>query len=174
MLRAIYLSVFVIIFILTLFSNRAVLALMLAMGALFFQYLEMSRGKKLAKVLTPIALVLLVVGGVTLILYKQRVGWGSFATHIDDFAAALKCWMKYPILGCGYDNEIPIKELMSEFRAHNQGLSNSAAVVLADGLFSWKQKIGILGSGDVSVLGCGDLSYSSVYFLSSGFRVRHN
>ena len=130
----------VIIFILTLFSNRAVLALMLAMGALFFQYLEMSRGKKLAKVLTPIALVLLVVGGVTLILYKQRVGWGSFATHIDDFAAALKCWMKYPILGCGYDNEIPIKELMSEFRAHNQGLSNSAAVVLAEGgivLFSY-------------------------------------
>lgn len=123
----------VLIFLLTLISNRAILALLLAMGALFFLYLELARGKGFARVLTPAILILSAAGAAGLIYYKSKVGWGSFATHIDDFAASFKCWVKYPILGCGYDNEMPIKELMSDFRAHNQGLSNSAAVVLAEG-----------------------------------------
>lgn len=121
------------VLLLTLFSNRAVLALLLCMGAVFFKYLEVSEGKKYAKLLTPLLILTGMVAATALILYKRKVGFGSFATHIDDFAASLKCWTHYPILGCGFNTDAPIKEFMSEFRKHNQGLSNSAAVVLAEG-----------------------------------------
>lgn len=123
----------VVTFLIAVLSNRAVLAMMISLVALFFFFIEMIKGRKVARILIPLMFIATACGVIVLFLYKRSTGWGSFATHIDDFAAALKCWVHYPILGCGYDREWPIRQYMSEFRADNQGLSNSAAVVLAEG-----------------------------------------
>ena len=70
--------------------------------------------------MTIIALVMGLSGVAALVLYKKNTGWGSFATHIDDFAAALKCWIHNPVLGCGFNTEAPIREYMSEFNSQRQ------------------------------------------------------
>lgn len=127
-------------FFIAVLSNRAVLTMMICLAAILFLFIEMIKGKKYAKFLISL-MILATLGGIILLyFYKKRTGWGSLATHIDDFAAALKCWIHYPILGCGFDSELPIRQYMSEFRSNNLGLSNSAAVVLAEGgivLFSY-------------------------------------
>ena len=123
----------VVIFLAALLSCRATLAIMLALLALFFLFAEMIKDKRYAKVVIPLLVALTAIGVMGLFFYKKKTGWGSFATHIDDFVAAIKCWLQNPILGCGYDSETPIQQFMSEFRSHNLGLSNSAAVVLAEG-----------------------------------------
>lgn len=126
-------AVIVFIFLIALISCRAILAIMLAILALVFLFFEYIWNRKFAKVLIPCICIIALLGIIGLTIYKMHTGWGSFATHIDDFVAALKCWLENPILGCGYDCEMPIQEYMSDFRADNLGLSNSAAVVLAEG-----------------------------------------
>ncbi len=121
------------IFGLALFSCKATLAIMLSLLALFLVVVELIKDKKYSKIIIPATIALTIVGVLILFFHKMKTGWGSFATHIDDFIAALKCWTHYPILGCGYDCEVPIQEFMSDFRKDNLGLSNSAAVVLAEG-----------------------------------------
>ena len=120
-------------FVIALISCRAILAIMLALLAFLFLAVELIWNKKYARIVIPVSGVLVGLGVVALFIYKMKTGWGSLATHIDDFAAALKCWTHYPIWGCGFDREAPIQEYMSDFRADNLGLSNSAAVVLAEG-----------------------------------------
>ncbi len=123
----------IIMFLIAIASNRATLAMMISLVALFFKFLEIIRDKKYAKLLISLSFAAVVIGVVVLFFYKKNTGWGSFSVHLDDFAAAIKCWLHYPIFGCGYNAEAPIREYMSEFRLNNQGLSNSAAVVLAEG-----------------------------------------
>ena len=123
----------VLAFGVALFSCKATLAIMLSLLAFFFVVVELIKGKKYSKIIVPAMIALTIVGVLILFFHKMKTGWGSFATHIDDFIAALKCWTHYPILGCGYDCEGPIQKFMSDFRKDNLGLSNSAAVVLAEG-----------------------------------------
>ncbi len=123
----------VMILVAALISCRAILALLICMGAFLLLFLEWIHAKKCAKLVIPLVLIATALGGVLLVIYKMHVGWGSFATHIDDFVASFKCWLEYPILGCGYDYPYPIFNYISDFRAENLGLSNSAGVVLAEG-----------------------------------------
>lgn len=123
----------VVSFLIALISCRAILAIMLALLALVFLFAELIWHKKFAKILIPVMAILGCIAVAGLFIYKMKTGWGSLATHIDDFKAALQCWLHYPIWGCGYDREMPIQEFMSDFRSNNLGLSNSAAVVLAEG-----------------------------------------
>lgn len=125
--------VIVISFLIALLSCRATLALMIAIVALAFVFVELVKDKKIAKILIPLMAIVAIACFAFLFVYKMKTHMGSLATHIDDFAAALKCWTHYPILGCGFDFEIPIQQYMSDFRSDNLGLSNSAAVVLAEG-----------------------------------------
>lgn len=121
------------LFLITIGSNRATLTMMIALVALFFKFLESIEGKKYTKLFTAISFMIAAVGVIALFFYKKNTGGRGFLTHIDDFVAAIKCWVNYPILGCGYNTEQPIQAYMSDFRSHNLGLSNSAAVVLAEG-----------------------------------------
>ena len=123
----------VVTFLLAIVSNRATLAMMISLVALFFRFIEIIEDKRHAKLFIGTSLLVAVAGATVLVILKWNAGWEGFATHVDDFAAALKCWVHYPLLGCGYNTEAPIIEYMSEFRSSNQGLSNSAAVVLAEG-----------------------------------------
>ena len=123
----------VVIFCIALISCRAILGIMVAMLAFVLCFMEALRERKNGKWLSALIILCMIAGCILLIIYKSRVGWGSFATHIDDFIASFKCWLEYPIIGCGFDYPLPIFEYMSDFRADNIGLSNSAAVVLAEG-----------------------------------------
>ena len=121
------------IFLITIVSNRATLAMIISLIAVLFVLLTIVKGRKHANIYIGAALVFAAAGAIVLVIKKWNAGWEGFATHIDDFAASIKCWLHYPILGCGYNTEAPIQQYMSDFRASNQGLSNSAAVVLAEG-----------------------------------------
>lgn len=121
------------LFLLAIVSNRATLAMMISLVALFFKFLELMEGRKHAKLYIGLSFAAAAAGVAVLFFLKRNTGFAGFATHIDDFVASFKCWLHYPILGCGYNTEAPIQQYMSDFRASNQGLSNSAAVVLAEG-----------------------------------------
>lgn len=123
----------VAIFVITLISCRAILALVISLGGILFLFTELFRKKKGAKVLIPTFWICAFLGAVALIIYKSKVGWGSFSVHVDDFVACFKCWKEYPIFGCGYDYSYPIYNYVSSFRLDNLGMSNSAGVVLAEG-----------------------------------------
>lgn len=123
----------VAIFILALLSCRAILPIMVAMLAFFFLIYEKIREKKNARIIMFISVCVMLVAAVALVAYKSRVGMGSLATHVDDYVASIKCWLHFPIFGCGFDFPNPIYAYFSDFRADNLGLSNSAGVVLAEG-----------------------------------------
>ncbi|MCR5499166.1 MAG: hypothetical protein K6F31_02085 [Acetatifactor sp.] len=120
-------------FLLALISCRATLAMMIAIVAIAIVFADLIKEKKLAKIVIPFISIIAIIGVVCLFAYKMKTHMGSLATHIDDYVASFKCWLENPILGCGYDSEIPIQLHMSDFRSHNLGLSNSAGVVLAEG-----------------------------------------
>lgn len=123
----------VLSFTIALISCGAILALMIAILGFFFAFAELIKDKKGARALIVVMSLMAILGMTGLFIYKYKTGWGSFATHIDDFVASFKCWLDYPILGCGFYNEWTIQEYMSDFRLDNLGLSNSGAVVLAEG-----------------------------------------
>lgn len=75
---------------------------------------------------------------ILLIINKRNGAMGSYSTRVDDFVAPMKQWVNNPFWGCGYENEEPIRQYMSEFRKNNLGVSNSIAVSLAEsGIFMW-------------------------------------
>lgn len=124
----------VFVFLVTLGTSQATVAILVAIAGMFFKFMEMIEGRKYAKLLAVIVIVGAIAAGTGALAFKlSSVSGGSIKTHLDDFAAALKCWTHYPILGCGYNFEDPIVEFMSDFRKDNLGLSNSGAVVLAEG-----------------------------------------
>ncbi|MBP5282179.1 MAG: hypothetical protein J6Z22_06735, partial [Lachnospiraceae bacterium] len=120
-------------FVVSLISCQAILAILIAMGAFFLMFIDSIRKRKGAKIFIPAMFLLMLLAAVGLCIYKAKTGWGSFATHIDDFVACFKCWKEYPIVGCGYDYSYPIFNYISDYRAGNLRLSNSAGVVLAEG-----------------------------------------
>lgn len=122
------------IFVLGLISCRAVLALMISLMGVGLKFLEIIEKKKISKIFIVFVCVVLAVGIVVLFWYKRKNNNASLNTHIDDFAASIKCWLNNDILfGVGFDIEAPIREYMSAFRLDNLGLSNSIAVVIAEG-----------------------------------------
>ena len=73
-------------------------------------------------------------GCVGLFVFKYIRNPESFSAHFQDYIYAVKAFLTKPLLGCGYENEEYIKSFMSEYRrSTNPGLSNSVAVVLAEG-----------------------------------------
>lgn len=116
-----------------LISSRAILGIMVTLLAFFISFLELIRGKKYAKLVTVASILCIVAGFIFLLWYKRNTHFGSFRTHLDDFAATFKCWKDYIFLGCGYGVREPIEAYMSEFRLSNKGLSNSIGMVLAQG-----------------------------------------
>lgn len=94
-----------------------------------------SRGRVLT--LVPV-LVVLAAGIAWLFAVKlgSTVGgdMGSTAVHLQDYVLGLRAFLRHPLLGGGYDQGDVLRALMSERRlSHNTGLSNSVAVVLAEG-----------------------------------------
>jgi hypothetical protein len=124
----------IVVFAAGLISCRAILALMIALIAVGFKLLELIAGKWYAKYVVITGFVVIAAGISFLMIFKLNNESNSLATHIDDVAAPVKCWLNNNIFwGTGYNREGPIQKYMSSFRENNLGLSNSIAVVLAEG-----------------------------------------
>jgi O-antigen ligase len=68
-----------------------------------------------------------------IVLMNMRSNTSSLDIRIDDYKAAIQSFKNDVIFGNGYGNEEEIKKYMSDFREYNDGLSNSIAVILAQG-----------------------------------------
>ncbi len=78
------------------------------------------------------ALVLAIVA--VLFAVKKKNDYSSLSAHLEDYVLCFKAFLKSPLIGNAFGDEFPILELMSEERfEHNPGLSNSIAVILAQG-----------------------------------------
>ena len=97
---------------------------------LAFNYKKIFKSKKIV-IINIIALVITIVGAI--ILFNARSNSSSLNIRLDDYNAAIKAFKDNVFLGKGYNNEEAIKEYMSDFRKYNDGLSNSIAVLMAEG-----------------------------------------
>lgn len=114
-------------------STQSTLGMLLATGAVGVKLVEGIRPKKRWIMAFP-ALIVVALFAFLLLRQKSDVGGGSTAAHIEHYIAAVKTFLEHPLLGCGYLREEPILLHLSKgLQARSKGLSNSVAVVLAEG-----------------------------------------
>lgn len=114
-------------------TSQSTLGMLLAVGALGIKLIEGMNPKKGWIMIFP---ALIVASFFIFLLLRQKsdLGGNSTAEHIEHYIAAFKTFLDHPLLGCGYLREEPILLHFSEsLLARNKGLSNSIAVVLAEG-----------------------------------------
>ena len=114
-------------------STQSTLGMLLATGAVGVKLVEGIRPKRRWIMAFP-ALIVVALFAFLLLRQKSDVGGGSTAAHIEHYIAAFKTFLEHPLLGCGYLREEPILLHLSKgLQARSKGLSNSVAVVLAEG-----------------------------------------
>ena len=122
-----------VIYTIVILTSQATLGILLAGLAWTLKSIEVY-GRKIKKQAWVLIGCLVIAGGLFLVLAKYRNTSESFVAHIEDYIFALKAFLNKPLLGCGYGNEEYIRTFMSQYRLEtNRGLSNSVAVVLAEG-----------------------------------------
>lgn len=116
-----------------LISSQSTLGIILLIFSWGLKGMDHYKGK--IKIRTLLVLCVVAFGGcVGLFAFKYIRNPESFSAHFQDYIYAVKAFLTKPLLGCGYENEEYIKSFMSENRrSTNPGLSNSVAVVLAEG-----------------------------------------
>lgn len=97
---------------------------------LVFNYKQIIKSKKKI-IINVIALIIAICGVV--ILLNARSNSSSLDIRFDDYKASMRAFKDNVFLGNGYNNEEAIKKYMSDFRRYNDGLSNSIAVLMAEG-----------------------------------------
>lgn len=80
-------------------------------------------------------IVVLLVGGITLYLYNNKVDTSSYSARLDDYYAIFLSWKDSLFIGNGYRDSSYIQEYMSNFRIRNTGLSNSLVVLSQCGIY---------------------------------------
>lgn len=131
----------IIILLITLITTNTLTAyLFLAFFILLVFVTKSKRPKGFSKQFYIIAPILLIVAIICLYIYFQvkvssAVGNDSIFQRIDDYIASFKVFIKNPIFGIGYGNEIDIINNMDAYRLeHNiTGLANSISVFIAQG-----------------------------------------
>lgn len=81
----------------------------------------------------PFLMIIAILLGV--IIFNQKMSVNSGFLRLDDFLAGFKAWLVHPIFGSGIENAQLIFENMSLSRitASQLGISNSIAIILAEG-----------------------------------------
>ncbi len=110
--------------------SQSTLGMLLAAGAVGVKLIEGAAPKKRWLMVFP-ALVLVAAAVFVLLRQKAVIDTGSTATHIRHYVAAAKTFLEHPLIGCGYSREEPI--ILHLPPNTSWGLSNSVAVVLAEG-----------------------------------------
>lgn len=89
------------------------------------------KNKKTQILIAMIAVIVILIGTLSLLSFKQDTA--SYTVRFDDYIAGIKCWIKSPIYGNGYENLDLLRTFMSVNRSWNQGFSNTIFSVLAYG-----------------------------------------
>lgn len=122
-----------IVYSVALISSQSTLGIILLIFSWGLKGLDRYKGKIKIRTLLVFCAVAF-CGCVGLFVFKYIRNPESFSAHFQDYIYAIKAFLTKPLLGCGYENEEYIKSFMSEYRrSTNPGLSNSVAVVLAEG-----------------------------------------
>lgn len=123
-----------VVLILAVFTSQSTLGMLLAAGAVGLKLVEGAGPKRRKAMLAP---ALLIVAAAVLVLLRQKSdadSGHSTAAHIQHYLAAFRTFLEHPLLGCGYLREESIlQHLPGDFLSRSHGLSNSVAVVLAEG-----------------------------------------
>ena len=117
--------------------SQGTLGMMLMVAGIGLKILQICPNKWRKRIVVP---GIVCVGILFYILIRQKVNitgnssLSSLAIHIDDYKVSLKAFLRKPLFGWGYNEEAYIRQFMSEQRLiSNSGLSNSVAVILAEG-----------------------------------------
>ncbi len=110
--------------------SQSTLGMLLAAGAVGIKLIEGVKPKRRWLMVFP-ALILIAAAVFLLLRQKSDVDTSSTATHIRHYVIAFKTFLEHPLIGCGYFREDLI--LLHDATKTNKGLSNSIAVVLAEG-----------------------------------------
>ena len=121
------------VLVLAVFTSQATLGMMLAALALGIKLIEGAKPKRRKLMILP-ALVVVAAACFLLLRQKETAGGNSTASHIVHYIIALKAFLAHPLLGCGFLREDLILQYLTPDQMRlSQGLSNSIAVVLAEG-----------------------------------------
>jgi hypothetical protein len=111
-------------------ASQSTLGMLLAAGGVGIKLIEGVMPKRRWLMVFP-ALILVAAAVFLLLRQKEEVDVSSTATHIRHYITAFKTFLEHPLIGCGYFREDLI--LLHDASKTNKGLSNSVAVVLAEG-----------------------------------------
>lgn len=118
----------IVLALLSVASVTGYIFLMIISGAVL---MHKYKNKRMQILLGMIILIGIVIGGVVLLTFKS--GTASYIARFDDYFTGIKCWMKSPVVGNGYENIEILRSYMSRSREWNQGFSNTIFSVLAYG-----------------------------------------
>lgn len=126
----------IFLLVITVFSSQATLGMILAVIGISLKLLDSYRSFLSTKLIVTIVSVSLFLC-VLLFLNKMSTGTdtlSSYSVHIDDYRVSILAFLERPIVGWGYNSVGYIHNFMSSERlTSNIGLSNSVAVILAEG-----------------------------------------
>ncbi len=111
-------------------SSQSTLGMLLAVGAIGIKLIEGTTPKRRWVMVLPV-LVFVTAGVFVLLRQKADIDEGSTASHIYHYIIAFRTFFEHPLIGCGYFREDQI--LLHAANQTDKGLSNSIAVVLAEG-----------------------------------------
>ncbi len=122
------------VLLLAVFSSQATLGMLLGALAVGLKCVEGGKALRKRWYVPALALVLMAAAFAALLWQKSSLGGSSITNHMEHYAAALRAFRDHPLLGCGYLREEEIlKYVSASHLARSHGLSNSVAVVLAEG-----------------------------------------
>lgn len=122
-----------IIYSIVIITSQSTLGVMLAFAAWILIVIKHYRRKFTEKNVL-IFFCIFCMGCLGLLISKYLQTPNSFYDHVQDYIFAVKAFLNKPLVGGGYGNEEYIRSFMTQERLiTNSGLSNSIAVVLAEG-----------------------------------------
>ena len=124
-------TLIILIGIISTVSTTGIILSCLAIGCSYIMEKQKSTNKKVFLII--LAVVVLLVSVISIVFLRDKLSSMSYRTRIDDYEASVKAWEDHIIMGNGFDNELAIRNYMSDFRKNNMGLSNSLFTILALG-----------------------------------------
>ena len=124
-----------IILCLGILSTLSTAGIIIAIVVLGFDFV-ISRKKKTNDLLLYLILALIItviVIVLSFVIIDEKSSSISYLTRIDDYISCINAWKTHLIFGNGFNNELAIRNYMSQFRVGNMGLSNSLLTLLALG-----------------------------------------
>ena len=122
-----------ILLVAAIFTTQSTLGLLITVVTVGLKLFVACRDKGKRPLFLPIAIAVIALVFV-LIRQKQETGASSFTVHMEHYRASLEAFLHHPLIGIGYVNDQAVVAFVKDaISARDQGLSNSVAVILAEG-----------------------------------------